>query len=590
MHDRFPTIGRAINKVVRYFASDISVTPQQSAAQVDTDSVQATEMLLKETYNLLEFIIKVGEELATMGNVFVYASPVIHRSLGCPQCDLVMPIDKMDSGTDYTWTGQFEGTCPRCGKKVTYRNLQKQVQDLNGRRLHFSCISPRDMMLKYNEITGDYTYLYKMPAQVRTGIVECDPVYMRRTPMVFLKGALTGDYIKFPDDKFMHLRIDSLASMDRFYKGWGTPMFLSSFNDILRLAYLDKFNEAVATDFIAPIRMISPPPQNLMAGNDTLRQNPISGHVVKNFIMEAIKGVRQNPTQWVVSPFPLQYQMLGGQAKQLAPVELMKWYQERIMESMAIPMELRQTSFQAVAPSMGLRMFERQWIHYTKSLEQGLIWAADLICQAHMRDKVKVHLDKTSFVEDDMHKQTILNMAGSGMLSADTVLGTLNLDFKEEFKKQMQEQMFQAEESMKSQSVQQEMEMTGSVLPPAGSVGVGAAQYNMEMVQQQNMPQQPEQGGGAMPPASGGAPGMPPMPSGLENSRSAGVEQLFQQAQQTAQEIFNIGITQGSGARRSALVKLKNQNPDLHAQVTAILKQRDQDTASQAVAQSKMPQ
>lgn len=68
------------------------------------------------------------------------------------------------------------------------------------------------------------------------------------------------------------------------------------------------------------------------------------------------------------------------------------------------------------------------------------------------------------------------------------------------------------------------------------------------------------------------------------------MEQLFQQAQQMAEEIFNIGVTQGSGARRSALVKLKAQNPDLHAQVTAILKQRDQDTASQAVAQSKMPQ
>jgi hypothetical protein len=49
--------------------------------------------------------------------------------------------------------------------------------------------------------------------------------------------------------------------------------------------------------------------------------------------------------------------MLGGEAKQLAPVELMKWYEERIYEMMSIPMELRQTSFQAVAPSAGLRMF-----------------------------------------------------------------------------------------------------------------------------------------------------------------------------------------------------------------------------------------
>ena len=78
-----------------------------------------------------------------------------------------------------------------------------------------------------------------------------------------------------------------------------------------------------------------------------------------------------------------------------------------------------------------------------------------------------------------MHKQTILSMAGSGILSQDTVLSNLGLDYKEEQKKLLQEQQFMAEESMKTQSAQQEMEMTGSVLPPAGSVGVGAAQYNM---------------------------------------------------------------------------------------------------------------
>lgn len=185
--------------------------------------------------------------------------------------------------TDYTWDGEFKGTC-KCGYKGKYQVIDKQVADKKGRKIHFKCISPYDMLLKYNELTGNYTYLYKMPAHMKQAIIEGDPVYLNDTPMVFLKGAFQGDYIQFPTDRFMHARIDSLTSMDRYYKGWGTPMFLNTFNDILRLAYLDKFNEAVATDFIAPVRMISPPPQNLMAGNDTLRQNPISGYQVKQFI------------------------------------------------------------------------------------------------------------------------------------------------------------------------------------------------------------------------------------------------------------------------------------------------------------------
>ena len=139
---------------------------------------------------------------------------------------------------------------------------------------------------------------------------------------------------------------------------------------------------------------------------------------------------------------------------------------------------------------------------------------------------MNVQLDKTSFVEDDMHKQTVLQMAGSRMISNDTVLKTIGLDAKDEQKKILQEQQDMAEESLKTQNAQQEMEMTGSVLPPPGSVGIGAAQYNMEMVQQQNMPQDPAAAGQPMPPGAPAAPagaGMPPMPAGTQNSRSAGV-------------------------------------------------------------------
>lgn len=587
MHDRFPVIGRAINKVVRYFAADISISAQKSPSQTDNDALQHTQQLMKQKYNLLQFIIKAGEQLATMGNVFIYIMPVINRTLCCPQCNFSVNIQAVKNRVDYTWDGQFHGTCPACGKKITYKIVDKVTSDLYGRKIKMLCYSPRDVQLKFNQLTGEYTYLYKMPPHIKTAIISGDPVYLRNTPKVFLKGAFTTDYIQFPSDKFLHLRTSTLTSMDRFYKGWGTPLFLSSFGNVLRLAYLDKFNQAVATDFIAPIRLLSPPPQNLMAGQDPMRQ-PISGFAVKQFLFDAIKGVRDNPSQWVVSPFPVNYQMLGGQAKQLAPVQLMQWYQDRILQDMAIPVQLRQTSFQAVAQSMGLRMFQRQWIHFTNDLQKALIWCADKICQAHLLDKVTVRLDKTSFVEDDMHKQTILSMAGSGMISGDTVLKTVGLDFQEEAAKKRQEDQELSEESIKAQSSQQQMQMTQSVLPPAGSQGVGAAQYNMEMVQQANMPQQPDQG---MPPQGapqgGGLSGMPP---GGNNSRSMVLEELYQQAQAKAQQIFNIGVTQGAGARRSALISLKAQNPDLHAQVKQILSDMDQQTASQAVAQSKMPQ
>lgn len=118
MHDRFPVIGTAINKVVRYFAADITVTSKQSPSQTDTDSLKHTQELLKDSYNLLQLLIRIGQQLATMGNVFVYAMPVINRTLCCPECrKFVVAMDKVVPKVDFQWDGQCKGVCPKCGKR-----------------------------------------------------------------------------------------------------------------------------------------------------------------------------------------------------------------------------------------------------------------------------------------------------------------------------------------------------------------------------------------------------------------------------------------------------------------------------------------
>lgn len=596
LHDRFPTIGSAINKVVRYFAADINVTAQANPQQTDAQRIQKYQQLLKQTYKLLQLAIKTGQQLATMGNVFISAQRVFTRYLACPQCQIVKALKILHKGIDYQWqNGQFVGKC-QCGRHVHYKIIDTPSTAIDGSKVRFIFRSPRDMFIKYNELTGDYKFLYKLPDHIKQGIIQGSQVYLQNTPKLYLDAAFTNDYISFPQDRFYFSRINPLSTMDRLYKGWGTPLFLSSFNNVLRLSYLDKFNEAVAMDYIAPMRMISPPPQNLAAGNDPNKM-PISGWAVRQFIQEAISKVKDNPTTWVVSPFPLQYQMLGGQAKAMAPVQLLQWYQNRILEDIAIPVELRQTSFQQIAPSMGLRMFQRQWIHFANQLQDFIYWSSDQISQAHSIQQYKVTLDKTSFVQDDMNKQTYMQLASAGVISQDTFLKSVGLDFKDQMHKKSQENQYQMQLSIEQQSAQQGMQMVQSVVPPAGSVGVGAAQYNLQMVQQQNM--QAAQGGapmppqGAMPPgapmspmAPGGAPQVMPFNTG--NSQSASLDALYQQAQAKAQQIMQIGAQQGQGARMSALRQLKATDPVLHAQVKAILQNQEQQIASQAVAQAKM--
>ena len=73
-------------------------------------------------------------------------------------------------------------------------------------------------------------------------------------------------------------------------------------------------------------------------------------------------------------------------------------------------------------------------------------------------------------------------------------------------------------------------------------------------------------------PMGGGQPGTP--------------EQMWEEANQMAQQLYNAP----SNVRRSQLVNLKANNPQMHSFVKSILEQMEQQVSSDAVAQSKMPQ
>lgn len=584
-----PAVGTCISKVVRYFASSITVVSNTDSAQTDADRVRTAQQLLDSGYHTLQQIIRVGQQLAKMGNVFVSAQQIFNRTVCCPQCSFTAAITAMRNGVDYQWQqGHIKGVCPRCQKAVIFNMVDKPCRDQNGRAYRFIIRSPRDMQVSYNELTDSYKYLYKLPQHVKKGIINGQTVYIQNTPKLYIQAAYKDGMIEFPPDKFFHKRLRCLASLDKLYKGWGAPLFLSSFDDLLNLAYLDRFNQVVAADYIAPIRMISPPAQNLKAGSDPNRATTLNGYMMKQFIMDAIKGIRDNQTQWITSPIPLNYQMIGGQAKQMAPVQLMQWYQNKFMQDIALPLQLRQTSFQAVAQTMGLRMFQRQWIHYFADLDDYLKWKAGIVFQAHALQKFSVKLNKTSFVQNDMNRQMYINLVGGGLVSKDTALKAIGLDFKDQNHKMSQEARYEREQAQDEESAAQAVEMTGSVLPPPGSVGVGAAQANIDAMQQAAQGAPPPQGA-PMPPPPGGA-GMPAMPFNQGNSQSASLQQLYTTAEQKADQIMQIGQMQGQGARMSALRQLAAMDPQLHAQVKQIIRSRQSQVASQAVQQSRMPQ
>ena len=577
----------AVQKVVSYFISGLDVHYTEAQEESDTDAIDSFRERLDEAYEAQDNILRFGIELAALGNVFVSCERIFSRMLLCPECPWEMALKQLRKHRDYEWTGEaFEGECPRCHKHVTFRIQDVPSRGPQDQKVRFIFRSPQDMLVQYNQLTGSYRYFYKMPSHIKDAIKRGDQVYLEDSPEVFLKAAQTDDLIEFPEDMFFHARTSTLASMDKLYKGWGLPIFMPCFDEFVRLQHLDKFNEAVTMDYIAPTRVISPDAANLKAGVDDPNRMPMSGATFRSFIQQSLRSVKENPTTWIVSPVPVQYQMLGGEAKQLAPVDLMEWYTTQILADMGIPQEFKQTTFQVVAPSMGLRMFERQWIGYAKSLHKFTTWFGQKVCDAEKIENMTVDLDITSFVEDDMNKQVLLQLMQGGVISKTDVLKRFGVDFSKDLDQRMQEQKAEQEAAMDMQTQDEGAQMVQGVMPPPGSLGVNQA----------GMAMQAAMGGGEGQPAGpaapmgpeapmGGAPGGMPMGGG-GTAQPGTPEQMWQEANDMANQLY----AAPPNVRRSELVNLKATNPQMHSFVTSILREMEQSVASDAVAQSKQPQ
>ena len=338
LYERNPRYRSAITRVVAYFVSGINVESTGSQEDVDTDDVENFKKRLEDTYETLELVNRFGIELAAMGNVYVSCERVFTRWLLCPKCrKWEMNVAQLHKGRDYEWNGkEFQGICPMCHKHVTFEIKDVPGQAADGSKVRFVFRDPRDIYIQLNRLTGESKYYYKMPADVKDAIKRGDEVYLISTPKVFLDVANTDNLIEFPDDMFFTDHTMTLAPMEKYQKGFSLPLFMSSFDDIIRLATLDRFSEVVCMDFINPLRIISPESSNLKAGMDDPNRMPMSGASFRTLIQTGLRRSRENPSSYIISPVPVQSQMLGGDAQKLAPTDLLEYYSSQMYSDLSL--------------------------------------------------------------------------------------------------------------------------------------------------------------------------------------------------------------------------------------------------------------
>lgn len=348
----------------------------------------------------------------------------------------------------------MSGTCPKCHRTGVWK-----MDDRRGGRdgdLRVKAWSPHEIQIIWDPFSGRKSYLWMIPEDYRRDVIAGRPDKLRACPKEVIEAIRTNSYLRFNDDYLYHGCTRAFAGIRN--RGWGMPIVLQNWGHIYYNQTLGRMNEAVAMDFVVPIRLVTPASR---AGASPESSDPFLSTSMGDVGAE-VEGMfrqhRRDPGSVHFFPFPVDYKLLGGEASQLAPFQLLDQGQDTLLNACQIPPELYKMNLSVQnAPAM-LRLFEsahrgiptqsNKFLHFlVKRVRAYKDWPA-----------VTAKLTPPGLLDDINKNAPKLQMVGSGLVSPQTALSSIGLKAEEEVRKTLD---FQKYQQKATQEVQDELQAQG---------------------------------------------------------------------------------------------------------------------------------
>lgn len=518
-----PPFASVTNRVVRYFLTSLSITGASGANK------EKYEKFLRRQLHLLDRLGEIGNDLLVYGNSFVSVFLPFERRLTCPKCGTIYMAKKIDYRFDPNRM-TFSGKCYRCGDTVTFNRADYPSPDQS--RITIRRWNPKRFELRTHLVSGKTEYYYrldedKLVSHITSGR-KVDRFYVDESPWDFIEACCTRvglgtPLFKFKDESLLHIKVPALAGIEMY--GWGMPPLLP----YLKLAYyvqlMRRYDEAIAMDYIIPFRVISPGNVGNQDGQDALTLASMSGFVAAMKAM--VERKRRNITDVQIAPYPINYQMLGGEGKNLAPKENIQQAMTDLINALGYPEDMYTGKLTMQTAPVAIRVFEKQFQFMVDGFNDIIDWALNRISRHLHWDDITGSLQSTTLADDIERKALILQAAAAGDISKGTAYRTVaDLDFMDEQKKIVTEQSQIQNIQQRAMAAQQAQQLNGG--PEAEDADAAGVP------------------GGSV----GATPG-----------------DVRAQAEAYAQQLLSIPESQ----RRGMLIKIKQSNPTLHDQVIGIM-------------------
>ena len=523
-----PPFKTVSQRVVRYFLTELVL---EGASDDERDKY---EDFLSNQLHFMQQLAEIGDDYLCYGNSFVSIYFPFDRFLICTDCHTNYHI----STVDYKFhrkTGTFTAPCTKCGTTNTEMKREDR-RSVDTARVRMVRWSPKDMRLRVHPISKKIEYFMRLDPVFVAKVLEGENFYLNETPWAIVDACLKSDknrkeyLFKFKEDSIYHMRCSTLAGLP--VKGWGIPPMLPNFKLAFYVQLLRRYDEAIALDYIMPFRILFP--KNNSAQGDALNQMAMSSFI--GHMKHMVDAKRKNITDIQIAPFEVGYQMLGGEAKTLAPKDNIALAMDELLNASGYPAELYKGTLNINAAPVALRLFEKQWNSMLDGFNDLISWSLSRLGRHFMWNDIKGSLRSVTLADDIERKALSLQAAAGQDISKSTAYRPLGIDYMEEQKRVTEEQ-----EAI--QKLQQEA---------------------MERAQAQ------QQGGGAQGGGQGGPSAAGATPGDVAEQAKALAQQLLTQTPETM--------------RRGELIKIKHSNPTLHALVLQNMDEMRQQMAQQGQA------
>lgn len=537
-----PPFRAVIQRVVRYFLTALEI---HGASDVNR---QKYEDFFNDDLHILQQLGEIGEDVAIYGNAFVSIYLPFKRMLTCPKCKICLCADEIDY--DFEPKGmKFVGHCKKCDNDVEFIREDRRSTDQS--KIKIIRWNPKRIDLRVHPVSGKTEYFYRLDERLVSHITsgqKSDQFYINESSWEFIEAACvnqggTERKFKFKDNSLYHFKMTTPAGIEM--RGWGMPPLLSLYKLAYYAQLMRRYDEAIAMDFIVPFRVLYPQGAPNSDGQDVLTMSSMRTFVAA--MQQMIARKRKNLTDVQIAPYPIGYQMLGGEGKQITPNDVMKTVQNDILNALGYPVDLYQGTLQLQAAPVALRVFERHWQFLVDGFNDLINWMMRIISRHLGWDKISGKLASVTLADDVERKALLLQSAAGQDISKSTAYKVFGIDFIKEQKRIAQEQMEMQAIQQRAMAASQATQMNAGYNAPQGDTGG-------------------EEDGGVMSVAGtpvGATPG-----------------DIWSQAGDIAKTLI---LNTPPSQVRGQLLKIKQTNPTLHSMV----KQQMDDLRSQLRAQGQ---